>query len=511
MPRSLTSASLRIPRRRIFKLFQNFHFYNQQSQPPEIEITKYPQLQIRPYIPPVHPHAVTMASFVTPELFAVWSDYDGLLHKPDGPNFGYFKPLKRQTISEIKLKEIIREARRKNPPGVRVAGLSADNMAHVAGYLGFQNTAILTAWFEDDDQLPSILKKWQTHKRTAFGCTIRSGSKISEKNFDAGALFKFIKSLTPQQASLVTGDKFPITHTMLGVKATSDDPGFFCYLNAMHKVIITYPAHFPDDEPVAPKELHSPENWYRALITLRTYWSIHKDYKPRTRGLTKKDALVPIYINMSSTDEEDDDDGIGKYAVYKQHEYFDMFNLESYGIAGDYSEADEAIEAENIRELDVLHRNWNQTGDISKEATLRELQGDKKSRPPIRPEDLTMWIKNLKEHMDQFIVKEKPVKGPMKESASVNPLIKQTMDFTDVMDSVEGLTIAEKQELEDGRNKFFDLLEKMASASAEPDSFIECCERFNIDYSDMENLRIPGTLLKAFPHQIIGKSTFRAF
>ncbi|CAD6448881.1 107f25ac-cb65-401b-816f-72ab3d43d814 [Sclerotinia trifoliorum] len=71
------------------------------------------------------------------------------------------------------------------------------------------------------------------------------------------------------------------------------------------------------------------------------------------------------------------------------------------------------------------------------------------------------------------------------------------------MDSVGELSNAEKTELENGKQNFFAILEKMSTATAEPMSFVESCQDHGIDFSDPHNIKIEGTNLTPFPHQVI--------
>ncbi|KAI9642151.1 hypothetical protein NHQ30_008953 [Ciborinia camelliae] len=432
---------------------------------------------------------------------------DGMLHKPGAKgtnyNFGFYEATHSQDIPPSKLKEIIHDARRKNPEGVMIAGLKVDNMAHIAGYLNFENTAVLVKWFEDKDQLPTVLDTWRRQKLTAFGCSVRDGAKPADKEFGAEKLFRFIKALTPEQTNAVIGSQFPVTHAMLNVNISRDDLGFFSYLNAMHRVICTFADHFPNDTPTMPTEIHSRENWYRALITLRVYWATHRDLKVRAKALSPKPAIKPLWVEPDNGRADlEVDENLG-YSVYKQTEYNDMYNLENeQSVTG--SDFDSArMENDNVAEAEGLHQSLNKTGIVYKEASQRTGQPGKKERPHVRPEELKGYFAGLGEFMKRWVVETREVQGPAKENASEHPFLRKTMEFGDILDTVQELSKAEISDFENGKKKFFDLLEKMSSASAKPMSFVDSCKAHGIDYSDPHNIKIEGTTLKPYPHQVI--------
>ncbi|CAD6448880.1 0b3dcad3-d160-47d2-a6ed-65fa2d78d0c6 [Sclerotinia trifoliorum] len=350
-------------------------------------------------------------------------DNEDMRQKPGSAkeiNFGFYKAVGVQNLTAATIAEEIKEAREKNPEGVLIAGFSIDNMAHVAGYLNFKDSAVTVKWFEDEDKLPSILENWRYHKQSAFGCPVRDGIKPSDKEFGAEKLFKFIMNLTPKQTACVIGDKFPVTHVMLDVKNTQDDPGFISYLNAMHRVISTYSEHFPDDTPTNPREIHSRENWYRALMTLRVYWSTHREARaPRKKSLVVRVAVKPLWIDLDHVkgNGSADVDENADYANYKEKEFDDIFNLENDGsVCGD--DHGEHTENFNVQEVENLHIQLNRTGDISKEAKDRAQRANRQERKPVTEEQLRVYISNMRENMKKWMAETKAVEGPTKDIAS---------------------------------------------------------------------------------------------
>ncbi|KAK6605883.1 hypothetical protein H4I95_05689 [Botrytis cinerea] len=449
------------------------------------------------------------------EVMYDWSDDDdeATPQKPKkhtDTNFGFFEAKTRAPYSRGEIQREIEDAKRKNPSGVMVAGVRSETMNTVAGYLHFQSTGVLINWLEDKDKLGGLLDDWLVGKRNAFHCPVREGSTAASKDFGAAQLFKVLIGQSPEQIALVTGNKFPITHDMLGLKENRDEPGYFCYLHAIHRVITTYPDHFPNDTPFHPREIHSRENWHRGLITLRSFWLYHKDGKIRQRSARSKPAFMPLWINQETMDVSGGDDEVASYAVYKQREANEILDLEDQSSDDDDYDEDafEGRQDRNIAEIEDLHRSLNTTGDVNKEASARGRGEKKQARKSTPPEQMKDWIQILKDHHKKHTTVSKPVKGPSKSDPNENSLIVDAISTQDTLDSIGELSAAERDQFEKGKldqekKDFFQLLESMSSATAMAKSFVECCENYGFDYSDPKNIKVRGVPFKPYPHQVI--------
>lgn len=104
-----------------------------------------------------------------------------------------------------------------------------------------------------------------------------------------------------------------------GIEESRWRPGYLCYLHAMHLVIITYPEHFPDDTPKVPNELHSRENWFRALSTLRFYWKTHKKQAvSRVNSLSRRFGIISLWMDSEVASIDKTMDGNTSYACIKR-------------------------------------------------------------------------------------------------------------------------------------------------------------------------------------------------
>lgn len=388
-----------------------------------------------------------------------------------------------------------------NPDGVLAVNFKDENSAHVAAHLGLQDTVVLAKWIEEEQYLPRILTPWYTAKQTSFGCPVQRDPITS-------TLFKHIRKLDPRLTSFVTSDTFPITWQMLGLKKSEDQPGYLYNLHAMHLIIKTYPDHFPEDNPTSPNELHSRENWNRAWYTLKSYWSAHNKLATgaRTKNLPRREAIVPLYMDNAAASIDTTADEATAYLLFKQDEYNDFFNMEDDGTISITGKTKEEVEEENVREAEGFHAELNKTGDIQKDANRRVIEGKKKTRPLIKPEELTVWLEGLAKHFKNFTTSAKLVRGPEKNDPDEVPMFKESMKFSEVLETVEGLSKSDQEKVTDGKKDFFELLEKMSSASAIPKYFVDSCKAHGIDYRDPNNIVIEGTNLKPYPHQVMGKS-----
>ncbi|TGO18444.1 hypothetical protein BTUL_0010g01150 [Botrytis tulipae] len=344
-------------------------------------------------------------------------------------------------------------------------------------------------WIEEEQHLPIILTPWYTAKQTSFGCPVKNASKPAEKDFTTKLTFEQISKLDPRLTTLVTGDTFPITFQMLRLKKSYDQPGYLCNLHAMHLVIKTYPDHFPEDNPMSRNEIYSRENWFRAWHTLKFYWLAHKKLAgaARTKNISRKEAIVPLYMDSAAASIDTTVDEATSYALFKQDEYNDFYNMETDGSISRTEKTAEEVEDENVREAEVFHAELNKTGDIQKEANRRVIEGKKVTRPLIKPEELTIWLEGLAKHLKQFTTTAKVVRGPEKNDPNEAPMFKESMEFSEILATVEGLSKSDQEQVTNGKKEFFELLEKMSSAN----------------YRDPNNIVIEGTNLKPYPHQVI--------
>ncbi|QSZ32509.1 hypothetical protein DSL72_002087 [Monilinia vaccinii-corymbosi] len=406
-----------------------------------------------------------------------WASFEGLTLNP---------PTITKRRKRYQIANKIEEAKKRNSAGVHIVGLSVENMAHIAGYLNFRDSGVTVRWFEDTSQLPTILETWRAQREVAFGCPIRDGMKPSEKEFRIDKLFRFIVALTPKQITSILGSDFPVTHKMLDVKDTQDDPGSF--LTFMR----------------CTGEIHSSENWYRAIIVLRIYWATHRfELKVRTKAYTPKPAIKPIWVTSKVGNVNGEGCEAVDYSTYKDDEYDCMLNIANQeSVFGDDNDPT-TIEETNVREIEELHKALNQTGDVSKEATARATKDGKKERLAVKPQDLNVYCTRLAGFLKRRINETKAIKGPMKESADEHPFLKKTMKFADTLDSIKGLSKEDVEEFENGKKKFCEVLEQMSTASAAPKSFVESCKDHGIDYYDPKNIKIEGTKLTPCPHQAI--------
>ncbi|KAF7935171.1 uncharacterized protein EAE98_003216 [Botrytis deweyae] len=319
-------------------------------------------------------HAVEQTYFDWPDLSKVIGP-PGCYEVRIKNNLNYCVPTKKQNLTAAELEALIKKAST-NPKGVLVVGLLHENAAHVAGYLGFQDNVVFTKWLEEPQNLPRILTPWYTAKQTAFGCPVKNASNPAEKDFTTKTIFKEIEDLDPRLIGFVTGNTFPITHQMLGVGNMDENPGYLCYLHAMHLIIKTYPDHFPEDNPTSPNELHSRENWFRALVTLKSYWTAHKKLTaPRTKGLSWEEAIVPLYKDSTVASIDTTMDESTAHQLFKYDEFNDFYDMDSDGTISRTNQTAEEIEDENCRDAEVFHGELKKTGDIQKEANRRIMEG----------------------------------------------------------------------------------------------------------------------------------------
>lgn len=437
--------------------------------------------------------------------------------KPADTDFGFFEAVTPPTYSAAQLRKEIEDAMRINPDGVKVAGVRPETMGTVAGYLHFKTTGLVIKWLEDEDKLRGLLSDWLEEKRNAFGCPVKYKSDPGAKDFGVAKLFETMKALTPESTALVTGDIFPITHAMLKMDVKRDDPGYYCYLHAIHRIIKAYPDHFPNDTPLFPKEIHSRENWHRGLVTLRAFWGQHREGKIRQRGARSTSALKPLWLDDEALKSSGGKDTEVEYAVYKAREADEILELDILSSGDDEDDSFEERQTQNIAEIEALHRSLNGAGDIAKETVSRCKDSKKKTRKETPPEDMKAWIEILKEKHDKYRIVSEPVKGPSKSDPQGNPLIINAINVQDTLDSIGELSAPEREQFErdqlergtkeqdEERKEFFNLLESMSSASAKPKSFVECCEKYGFDYSDPKNIKVRGVPFKPYPHQVIGK------
>ncbi|TGO10799.1 hypothetical protein BTUL_0125g00120 [Botrytis tulipae] len=151
--------------------------------------------------------------------------------------------------------------------------------------------------------LDEIAAEWLKSRREGFDleCTKKDGNDPSTYKRSTARLFRVIKSLTLENKQLIRANNF-ITHADLDIKDSSrDEPGYFCWLCTMDKIILKFPEHFPRQE--GNNDMHSSENWYRCFLLLECYWrevqrNSLKDGKDSKswRGLVSKQALIPRFL-----------------------------------------------------------------------------------------------------------------------------------------------------------------------------------------------------------------------
>ncbi|KAM0171543.1 hypothetical protein ACHAPC_011007 [Botrytis cinerea] len=145
------------------------------------------------------------------------------------------------------------------------------------------------------------------------------------------------------------------------------------------------------------------------------------------------------------------------------------------------------------------------------------MEGKKKTRDLIRPEELNTYFGMLERHVNKYFTVTKAIKGPTKGNSDEVSMLKESIEFSDVLESTDQSSKAEKEDIENEEKKFFAILEQMSSASAIPKSFVDSCKAHGIDFTDPNNIVIEGTNLRPYSHQVInmawlagmGKSAFR--
>ncbi|KAF7915558.1 uncharacterized protein EAE97_012197 [Botrytis byssoidea] len=233
-------------------------------------------------------------------------------------------------------------------------------MGTIAGYLHFQTTGVVIKWLEDEDKLRGLLNNWLEEKR------------------------KVLHDLTSEHSALVTGDTFPITHAILEMNLKRNDPGHYCYLHTIHKIIKAYPNHCPNDAPFFPKEIHSRENWHRGL---RAFRILHREGKIRQRGARSTPALKLLWLDDETLKSSRSMDETAEYGVFKARESGEVLELENLSGRDDEDNPLEETQEQNIAEMEALHRSLNSTGDIAKE-TVSRCKDARKTRKETPPEEM---------------------------------------------------------------------------------------------------------------------------
>jgi hypothetical protein len=73
--------------------------------------------------------------------------------------------------------------------------------------------------------------------------------------------------------------QWPIIHGMLDVPPKNDEPAYASWVATIHKIIIAFADHFPEEENAVfdgAGLLHSMDNWHRASQAIRLHWTHRK-------------------------------------------------------------------------------------------------------------------------------------------------------------------------------------------------------------------------------------------
>lgn len=421
----------------------------------------------------------------------------------EGPDdFAYYAPTVRDNLTATKIRVAQAKAQTSNPEGVKVVNVTEESKESMAGYLFFKDTAQLTRFMRGP--LNEVAAEWLNSRRGGFDleCTKKDGNDPSTYRWSTARLFELIRSLTSENKQLIRANNL-ITHADLGIEDLSrDEPGYFSWLCTMDKVMVKFPEHFP--ELGGNDGMRSYENWYRCFLLLKCYWrevqrnSLRNDGKESKsgRGLVSKQALIPRFLPEGLLVDDTEMDDETEHAM--QQRYAHIRELAAANSDSDTSDTDSEgedryeEENENYEELIQFYKCLSSKGDISKKTA--QTQG----RKPLTVSQYEEYTNSNFHRVNRYTVKVRQAKN-----VTDNEFLHNSAQEAEKIDSLEGLSKAEiTDDSEVDRQIFFDLNNKILSASAIPPSFIDAC---GMNAVDPTTLKIDGAPdLVPYPHQIIG-------
>lgn len=372
-------------------------------------------------------------------------------------------------------KENDEEARQKaikhNRKDVRLYGYQR-TMQHVTGLLGFANTHELKDWVTFILSPTGTIKDWQTYQDEAMDRNAGISSRI---------IFKIIDSFQDDAiANLITGEKALITDEDIPDHAPNASYHYYRYLHAMNLLICNYPTHFKNDR-LAPSQryrMHSSENWYWALLTLKFITGeMRRDGRTLLSGATHKGVgIKPLFIDVrpiADSVRPEKKRGTESYPFDPNYYFDNLVDAHKSGYLHHPQDRyfdDEAHVGMVLAFAEVLNTNGNLTHD-QQLSTNRSL---------VEESVLAVFFKRLRQ-------------DGLTASHSAAEIKK-------IEDDLE----KEWQESKDSgkSSAFSELLSKISTASATEVPFLDACKMTSFNPDD---LQIPESPLKPFPHQIMGK------
>ncbi|KAI9640762.1 hypothetical protein NHQ30_011071 [Ciborinia camelliae] len=419
-----------------------------------------------------------------------------LSRKADEPDdFGYYVAIELERLSATERRIHESKAAQSNPKGVKVIKVTEESKEQMAGYLFFKDTAQLTRFMRGP--LKEIVIEWYNNRHLGFDlpCTKVQNADPSTYKWTLIRMFEIIEGLTDDNIAMIQS-KSVLTHADLGINDTMrDEPGYFCWIATMERVMAAYSEHFPGDDETTGK--HTPENWHRAFLLLRCFWremQRNGDVGPG-KYILRKTALAPRFLRSGSIVDDEDANENSCYSLdqlRRNNDDLAQANMLQTVSDTDSDAPDRADEEDmNYDELEEFHKTLCPKGDI-----WRAAQKATTSRPGLTQSQLNEYFEDL-----YLRVGTKIYKVNVAKNVTDNQLLHQSAQEQEKLDSMAGLPKDELLDSDAERQKFFDINNMMSSASAKPPSFLQACTLTGVDPKKLIVNGAPN--LKPYPHQII--------
>ncbi|KAF7922299.1 hypothetical protein EAE99_007479 [Botrytis elliptica] len=354
-----------------------------------------------------------------------------------------------------------------NPNGVRIWGYDNTKLSHTVGYLAFSNTKAMARWFSFITSSDGILPDFEAFRETELKFRV-----------DRGILFQAIEDLkNPAIMDLVTGTDIMIEKSDIPApqnKKTNVER-YYRWLHVMNLIILNYPEHFEGDpEPATDYQIHTAENWNRALAVLRAFSK--KDVTKVKSQLGVKplfhtpriSKVMPSHATKSSDNSLD--------CVRSQFHHQKQTAYRTRKIV-DYPDGDDFDDEESVQTILSFAKEWNGNG------ILTDVQRDATSRPLVSEKILELFFDEVRDELE--------------------PLIEPSFDeISEAAQKIQAEWVATNRYPEQTfQNEYTQILDRMSAASAITPSFIDCS--VYLGYNDYGKLQIENSPLIPFPHQIM--------
>ena len=214
--------------------------------------------------------------------------------------------------TDAQIQQFILDAQKMNPPGVRIATKDIEaNWRVSAHYTGFPDTASCKEWYWDSDAANRVLEPFMQSFKAHFG-----GTKAIQVR--AKRLFDLASS---EEAPEWLDKSVPLPRDPNNPDPTErelSDRAQWTWVISMHKLMRCDPTHFfaeplakgtracpglPDEKKEPLIQGHTPEDWYRAYVILKT--RIRMASRPTTDGTATRRRSEPTEEPLCLTIEQE--------------------------------------------------------------------------------------------------------------------------------------------------------------------------------------------------------------